>query len=240
MSAVCAVGGQERGWLLWIDRMAVARADQIARRFELPVGYVRVRLSRMQAAGLVEKLQPAHEDRTPHGPVAWVVSKKGRWLSQSPLPAPQVSSTRCAHALEVVDAVIGYELDDYDVLTEAEIRRHGRQFLARGHRPDAVVDPWGQADGPVAVEVERGRKGEKELRGIFLDYAWVGSPFRSVHWFAAPGACASLRALVDRLGNPAREWADTTCQTVPWTVTEWGTASASVCGCPSQRRRGGR
>ncbi len=137
----------------WVERVGIAEAEQVARRFSLWPSKTYGRLRALSARGLV-----VHE-RVFYG-------RPGVYRP----PGRRVRPALYEHELAVTDLTIERELSGERTLTERELRRAGAAWSVgrdgSRHTPDLAVP-----EAATAYEVERSSKGARRRRRILAAYA---------------------------------------------------------------------
>ena len=137
----------------WLERVGIAEAEQVARRFELWPSKAYARLRALSARGLV-----VHE-RVLYG-------RPGVYRP----PGRRVRPALYEHELAVTDLTVERELRGERTLTERELRQAGARWTVgrdgSRHTPDLAVP-----EAARAYEVERSSKGARRRRRILAAYA---------------------------------------------------------------------
>ncbi len=186
----------------FLGRLRLARAAQIAERFETTESKAYARLRGLKALGWVRH----RRDGVP-GPGVFLATREGLRVAGVDLSEASYSATSLAHDLAVVDVASKLERHDFSVQSERELRRAGEGAISvqvpgasrrASHLPDLfATSPAGQR---FAVEVELTQKAAARTRAILSAYTRERDLTSVAYFVPDPAAEARVRRLGAEVG----------------------------------------
>jgi hypothetical protein len=193
-----------------VARVKFARAAQIAKRFDMSVRNANMRLTRLQAAGLLRV-----ENRLPGGRL-FAATRDGIGFSRLDLHSAQFSYASIEHDLAIADFVVSCEALGYATLAEREMAAEaratgGRMFATKyfhqgttvTHLPDAAFLVRDDGDY-IAIEIELSNKSIRRTESVMSSFHHRMDEQGLIGvLYLAGGACS-----VNRLSRIADSWGD--------------------------------